>query len=228
MKLSFPYRLGLFFVGMVLIGAKANAMVITREFLVRNGINPNAATQALDAFDRLRFQIGNQEVITIVDYTLPSYTRRMSIIHTGTGQIERYLVTHGKKSGEEWVERTSNQLAFYSRGTDFNSFRSPTGTFLTDSTKMSARTGYSLTVRGMDDPGNISAFDRYIYIHGKVGVNLEYKRKNGKVIQSEGCFVVDKPYTNHVVDTLKGGSLLFVYWNQADLEANKLRAAGIQ
>jgi hypothetical protein len=206
------------------------ASPVTREYLARMGINPNAANAALDKFDihSRNPLFKNPNMIIIVDYTLPSYVERMFLVDLNSGNIESYLTTHGKNSGTEWVNKTANELVTPENPLgDNNSLRSSVGSFLTSSTKQSARTGWSRTIIGLDPDNQNTFVPRYIYIHGKDGVNLDYKKKNGFVVQSEGCFVVDTPFAKHVVDSIGKGTFMYVHWNRKELNdnMNKARAA---
>jgi hypothetical protein len=189
---------------------QAEAGTVTRELLVRYGINPSAATKALNGYDRFSDKINNQNYMTIVDFSLPGYKKRLYVINMNTGKIAEYFTTHGVNSGANWVVRTSNQIAAGDK--DIGSLRTATGNFLTLHTKQSQRTGYSLTLGGQD-ADNKNTYARSIYVHGAKGVNIPWMKAHGGIFRrSEGCLMLDSPLRDKVISRIKGGSFLYSYW----------------
>lgn len=215
--------LGLSTLIFVMVASSASAEPVTRDYLVRNGVSAGAATEALNSYDHFSKDIKNKTFLAIVDFNKSALDERMYIVNMLNGVIEKFRVAHGVNSGDNWVTQLSNELA--KSGKDVGSLRSTSGNFMTLTTKHSDRAGFSLTVNGLDQD-NKSAFDRFIYVHGATGVNPDWaKAHDGIVRRSEGCFMVDKPYTEHVIEELKSGSLLYAYWNHDEMLANYLASA---
>src|SRR4051812_48404075 len=48
-------------------------------------------------------RLGNPDVLTIIDFDLPSTARRMYVIDMRSGEVEPYLVAHGKNTGVNYA-----------------------------------------------------------------------------------------------------------------------------
>ena len=63
------------------------------------------------------------------------------------------------------------------------------------------------------EPGfNDKAFDRDVVIHGADYVSNDFARVNGRIGRSHGCPAVPTAMARPVIDTLKDGQLLFIYY----------------
>lgn len=184
-----------------------------RELLTAAGLSNKIVDQVSFNYQKHRAKISRPDQMGIVDFTKASYEPRFYLFDFSTRKFTIYFVTHGINSGTNWVIQTSNELK---DDQDIGSKRSAHGSFLTLSTKVSQRTGYSLTIDGLD-LDNKNTFKRFIYIHGGQGVNKDWQDShNGIFKRSQGCFVVDEPFRLEVIEQLKEGSFLYAYWNQEE------------
>ena len=72
--------------------------------------------------------------------------------------------------------------------------------------------GYSLRLRGLDPGFNDNALSRAIVMHGAPYVSQAIADRLGRLGRSWGCPAVRQEVARTVIDTLKGGALLFAYY----------------
>lgn len=157
------------------------------------------ATHYFNKYQRI---IKNKRYLTVIDYTKPSSTKRMSIIDLKTHRVERHLVAHGKNSGVGYANDFSNRM---------NSFKSCKGLFLTGSSYFGTH-GKSLHLLGLERGVNDHALDRGIVIHGANYVNSRSVSLNGGLLgRSWGCPAVPLKEVDQIVDKIRNGSLLYIH-----------------
>jgi hypothetical protein len=156
-----------------------------------------------------RTQFSNRRYITIIDYTKPSTSRRLFLINMESGEVQRFLVSHGKNSGWLYAKRFSNRP---------ESHQSPLGFFRTGR-KYYGGHGPSLELSGLQKGINDNTACRRIVMHGahyagwgSVGAN--HAHGSGRLGRSLGCPAVPIEVAENVIDRIKGGSLLYVYARQ--------------
>ncbi len=103
-----------------------------------NQFNNKLYNRAAHYFNKYNKMIRNKRYMTVIDYTKPSYTKRMYIIDLQTRKVESHLVAHGKNSGYRYANDFSNR---------FNSYKSSKGLFLTGTTYFGTH-GRSLKLTG--------------------------------------------------------------------------------
>ena len=147
-------------------------------------------------------KVQRQNVITIVDYSVPSYKERLYVLDLNTGKVMLALhVAHGKSTGLKEAVNFSN---------DSSSLKSSLGVYLTANT-YNGKHGPSLRVHGLEPGINDKAYSRAIVVHGASYVSPEYAAKNSRVGNSWGCFAVDPRQTGKLIELIKGGSVLYAY-----------------
>jgi len=72
--------------------------------------------------------------------------------------------------------------------------------------------GYSLRLRGLDPGFNDNALSRAIVMHGAPYVSEALVAHLGRLGRSWGCPAVREDVARGMIDTLKGGALLFAYY----------------
>lgn len=146
--------------------------------------------------------IVKQDVLSIVDFSLPSSKKRLFIIDLGTGKLLfNTFVSHGRNSGIEKATRFSN---------DLNSFQSSLGFFITGKTYKGEH-GYSLRLDGLEKGINDNAHNRAIVIHAANYVNEKMAKQRGYIGRSLGCPAVPVKLHRPIIQTIKDGSCLFLY-----------------
>jgi hypothetical protein len=143
-----------------------------------------------------------KELITIIDYSLPSTDKRLFVIDLENKiLLYKCLVAHGKNSGEIFAHSFSN---------DPSSLKSATGFYLTAET-YSGKHGYSLRLDGLEKNINDNARKRDIVIHGARYVSDAFIKQYGSLGRSWGCLAVPLEISKELIDKISGGSCLFIY-----------------
>jgi hypothetical protein len=90
------------------------------------------------------------------------------------------------------------------------SFASSPGFYITGETYI-GKNGLSLTLDGIEKGINDRARERAIVMHGADYVSAEFISKYGRLGRSQGCPAVPKELNKKIIQTIKGGSCLFIY-----------------
>jgi hypothetical protein len=167
--------------------------------------NPQVLTLATRAADCARRQglLEGFKHLAVIDYSLPSTQPRLWIFDVARGRLlHQELVAHGRNTGERLAERFSNV-----EGSKMSSL----GLFQATETYVGSN-GYSLRLRGLDAGFNDNALARAIVMHGAPYVSEAIAERLGRIGRSWGCPAVRPEVARTVIDTLKGGALLFAYY----------------
>lgn len=145
--------------------------------------------------------------LTVIDYSLPSTEKRLWVFDLAQGTLVHHtLVAHGRNTGNNRARRFSNVVG---------SKKSSLGLFRTGGTYR-GKHGYSLKLDGLERGVNDNARKRAIVIHGAWYVSASFAREHGRLGRSWGCPALSKKKYRPVIDTIKGGSLIFVYYPDED------------
>jgi hypothetical protein len=177
-----------------------------------DGLSPKVLRAALDAMQaaKARGVSGRDDLLTVIDYTLPSTQRRLWVLDLAHGEVLYHeLVAHGSGSGENYATRFSNVN---------DSRQTSLGLFLTAGTYEGGN-GYSLVLRGLDKGINDRAEERHIVMHGAWYVSAEQARAQGRIGRSWGCPALSSAIAPAVIDTIKGGSFIYSYGPSSFLPA---------
>ena len=168
-------------------------------------INPKVFALALEAAASAveRGQAKDPGTLTIIDYSKPSTEKRMWVfdLHTHARLFDE-LVSHGRGSGKTNATSFSN---------DPSSNKTSLGLFRTAETYV-GHNGYSLRLDGLERGINDHARERAIVVHGALYVNAGTAKANGYLGRSPGCPAVRPEIAHSLIDTIKGGGLLFAYY----------------
>jgi hypothetical protein len=182
------------------------------------GLSPEVLSMALDAVAcaEARGVDGRDDLLTIIDYSLPSTEPRLWVLDLKKGEVLYHeLVAHGAGTGELYATRFSNVK---------DSRQTSLGLFRTGGTYMGGN-GYSLKLQGLDKGFNDRAEERHIVMHGAWYVSAEHARSQGRLGRSWGCPAVSDEVAQEIIDLIKGGSFVFSYsgtdtsWRQASTES---------
>lgn len=156
---------------------------------------------ALEGYEKLNSKLKN-EVLTVIDFSLPSTSRRMWIIDPENGEILLHtVVAHGRNSGELMAEKFSNTP---------ESYQSSIGFYLTAETYQ-GKHGYSLRLDGLEKGYNDMARARAIVIHGADYATETFAKSVGRLGRSLGCPALPSDLSKEAIDLIKNGSLLFIF-----------------
>jgi len=147
-------------------------------------------------------EIKNDHLLTIVDFSLPSYKKRLFVIDLEKGKLLfNTFVSHGRNSGTDMATRFSN---------DPNSFQSSLGFYVTGDTYKGEH-GFSLRLDGKEEGINDKAYARSIVMHAANYVNESVIKMKGYLGRSLGCPAVPPALHKAIINTIKNGSCLFLY-----------------
>ena len=164
---------------------------------------------ALEAYGQavLEGQV-QRAVLTIIDYELLSFEKRLWIIDMATGKIlfEEW-VAHGMGKPRGSGGTMEEALTF---SNESGTLKSSIGLFITAET-YHGRHGYSLKLDGLEEGVNDNARERLIVLHGAQYVSEN--RADGRLVgRSWGCPAVRPGISNTLIDAIKGGSVLWIYF----------------
>jgi hypothetical protein len=182
------------------------------------GPSPRALAAALDAMNcaRSRGIAGRDDLVTVLDYTLPSSVPRLWVLDLAHHKVLFHeLVAHGSGSGELSASHFSNAV---------NSRASSLGLYLTGTTYEGGK-GYSLRLRGLDPGLNDRAEQRNIVMHGAWYVSDEQIERYGRLGRSWGCPAVPVGMAHPIIDAIQGGSFVFAYGESGDADPVTVGAA---
>ncbi|MCD4793506.1 MAG: murein L,D-transpeptidase catalytic domain family protein [Bacteroidales bacterium] len=145
-----------------------------------------------------------KNIITIIDYSKPSTKKRFFVIDIDNNKLlYNCLTAHGKKSGNNYASEFSNMPG---------SKMSSIGFFITAET-YSGKHGYSLKLDGTEKDINDNARKRAIVIHAANYVSKSFIKKHGRLGRSWGCPALPPKLSKNIINTIKNGSVLFIYGN---------------
>lgn len=169
------------------------------------GLNPKVLKAALNSYvwasehDKLG---QNKNTLTVVDFSLPSYDKRMWVINLDSNKVLMKLyTTHGKGSGVTYATHFSNY-----GGSEASSL----GLYVT-SEEYYGKHDKSMRIDGLEKGINSNARNRAIVIHSAFYATPEFVQEHHLAGRSWGCFAVDPEIKEQLLHYIKGGSALFTY-----------------
>lgn len=172
--------------------------------LTAAGLSKNAFECAMKGYQQLleKNKLQKTNVITIVDYSLPSTQKRLYVLDMADGKILFHsLAAHGRNSGSLYANEFSNKPS---------SLKTSLGFFITGST-YNGNNGYSLKLNGCEKGINDKALERAIVMHGADYVDEKFAAQNGYLGRSHGCPAVPQNISKKIIDVIKNGSCVFLY-----------------
>lgn len=155
-----------------------------------------------------------KDIISICDFSQSSNSKRLYILDLANGKVLfNTLVAHGRNTGEEFAKYFSNEPS---------SYKSSLGFYSTKNTYVGQH-GLSLTLAGQEPGYNSNAESRAIVMHGADYVCNKFACDNGRLGRSLGCPAVSYELSTPIINTIKDGSCLFVYYpDNKYLSASKM------
>lgn len=152
-------------------------------------------------------------VLTVVDFDLPSTEKRLWVLDLAQKQVLFHtLVAHGHNSGE-------NKATNFSNTNESN--MSSLGFYVTEG-EYQGKHGRSLKLQGLDEGFNTNAAMRSVVMHGAEYVSEEFIKQNGRLGRSLGCPALPMDLKDEIIETVQGGSCLFVNASTADYSSKFL------
>lgn len=168
------------------------------------GLNAEAYHKAITGFLNMVIsgEVHNPGVLSIIDFSRPSSEKRLFVLDTYDGSLLfNTLVAHGRNSGKLLATRFSNRR---------NSYMSSLGFYVTGDPFIGQH-GYSLRLEGIEKGWNDNASSRRIIMHPADYVSEEHIRQWGYLGRSEGCPAIPEELDSAIIDSIRGGSCLFIY-----------------
>jgi hypothetical protein len=171
-------------------------------FMFFSAEDRNAFEIAASFYRQNHSLIENKNYLAIIDYTKPSWVKRLFIYDAAGNRVRSFLVAHGKESGFIFAREFSNES---------NSHKSCKGFFLTGEPFI-GENGLSLLLHGLQEGINNNALARDIVIHGASYVSWGSLLENcGRLGRSLGCPAVSQEDIDEVVGRLKNGALIYIH-----------------
>ncbi|WP_160713991.1 murein L,D-transpeptidase catalytic domain family protein [Chitinophaga solisilvae] len=168
------------------------------------GLSRDAFDNAMRGYEQLeeKGRIKNPDIISIIDYSLPSSRKRLFVIDLKNKLLLfNTLVSHGRNSGTLNANTFSNAM---------NSYKSSLGFFITGDTYIGEH-GYSLRLQGEEAGINDNALSRGIVMHSAAYVNDNLIKSQGYIGRSLGCPAIPEKLHRKVIERIRNGTCLFSY-----------------
>lgn len=147
-------------------------------------------------------QVNKASVLTVVDFTKPSFEKRLWVIDLKNGRVLMHMhVAQGRNTGAIYAKRFSNNPG---------SHESSPGLFTTQNV-YDGKHGESLRVNGLEKGVNSNALSRAVVIHPAPYVTPSFIKQNGYAGRSWGCFAVNPAKADKFIGLIKGGSVFYAY-----------------
>ncbi len=146
--------------------------------------------------------------LAVVDFSKPSFSKRMMIIDLQSGKRSFYRVAHGRNSGKLYARRFSDIP---------DSNMSSLGLFRVTKLYYGDHGGLALKLAGLDSLRNGNAARRDIVLHEAGYVSIPYILLNVVTLhspmigRSNGCFAVSKYDIGTVVQKLYDGGFIYAW-----------------
>lgn len=145
----------------------------------------------------------SKPIMTLIDFSKPSTEKRLFVFDMEKKKmLYSSVVSHGRNSGVNYATSFSNE---------YGSYKSSLGFYLTENTYQ-GKNGYSLVLNGLEEGVNDRAKQRAIVMHGAAYANPS-TIVSGRLGRSLGCPALPQAAAKPIIDTIKKGSVLFIYAN---------------
>ncbi len=180
------------------------AMLYDELELQKKGLSEDAFIYAMKGFDKLvkEGKVSNKRLLTVADFTKSSAQKRFFVIDVKNEKVLYHTwVAHGRGSGGEFANSFSNIP---------ESYQSSLGFYVTSGT-YNGKNGFSMRLEGLEAGINSNALNRAIVIHGAPYVSQGFINARGYIGRSHGCPALPENLNKPIIETIKDGSLLFIY-----------------
>lgn len=186
-----------------------NASELYEKLDIKNIVSFAAFNKALEGYNKIDNKKKN--ILTVIDFTKPSNKERMCVIDMDNNKVlHSTVVAHGKNSGELYATSFSNVNG---------SNKSSLGFYVTSETYQGGN-GYSLRLDGLEKGINDRARERAIVIHGAAYANKSVAANGRRLGRSLGCPALPVNVNKPIINTIKDGSVLFIYAENTDYSKN--------
>ena len=169
------------------------------------GLTKKAFQYALKGYNYLleHHWLNNPTILSICDMSQSSRNKRLYVLDLDQKKVVvNTYVAHGRNSGGEFAHSFSNNPS---------SHKSSLGFYVTQDTYYGSN-GFSLKIRGLERGFNDRANSRAIVVHGSEYVGPDFLQMNTFCGRSYGCPAVPADESETIIDLIKEGSCLFIYY----------------
>ena len=182
--------------------------LIYEQMNLKGLIDINAFEAAYVGYKKLNNNKNN--LLTIIDFNLPSTEKRMYVLDLSKKEVLYVThVAHGRNSGGNYATSFSNKNG---------SYQSSLGFYRTAET-YNGGNGYSLRLDGLEKGINDLARPRAVVIHGADYCNENFIKSTGRLGRSFGCPALPQELNKPIINTIKDGSLIFIYADKPEYYA---------
>ena len=182
--------------------------LIYEQMNLKGLIDFNAFAAAYVGYKKLNNNKNN--LLTIIDFNLPSTEKRMYVLDLSKKEVLYVThVAHGRNSGGNFATSFSNKNG---------SYQSSLGFYRTAET-YNGGNGYSLRLDGLEKGINDLARPRAVVIHGADYCNEAFIKSTGRLGRSFGCPALPQELNKPIINTIKDGSLIFIYADKPEYYA---------
>ena len=187
-------------------GLLAEMSLLYNEINLKSlGLSEKAFEYAYKGYTYLmhHHSLNRANVISICDFSQSSRRKRLYVVDLEQKKVViNTYVAHGRRSGSEYARSFSNNP---------ESHKSSLGFYVTEQTYYGDH-GLALKIHGLERGFNDKADARNIVIHGSEYVGPDFLRSNRFTGRSFGCPAVPSSQTDSLIQTIKNGSCLFIYY----------------
>ena len=172
--------------------------------LNQSGLSKETFKYAIKGYENLisTSAIKDTQYLSVVDFSQSSRKKRFYLFDFKNHKLlKNTFVAHGKNSGVDMATRFSNIPG---------SEQSSLGFYLTKGTYI-GKNGFSLKMSGLEKKFNDNAEKRAIVVHGADYVNAS-RVQSDYMGRSQGCPALPRAEATEIIDLIKDGSALFVYY----------------
>ncbi len=184
---------------------KEAASLYRRLSLEEKGLSAQAFNHAYKGYQVLleKKLISKSDYLTICDFSQSSKQKRLYLIDLCSDEVLlNTWVAHGRNSGLDMATKFSNTP---------ESLQSSLGFYVTKQTYHGAH-GLSLRLEGVEPGFNDKAFKRAIVIHGADYIGEQRLKQSSFMGRSYGCPAVPQKESAALINTIKNGTCLFIYY----------------
>ncbi|MDZ4203397.1 MAG: murein L,D-transpeptidase catalytic domain family protein [Bacteroidales bacterium] len=178
--------------------------------LANTGLSRDVFNLAIKGLEKLNLneKLQNPNIVTIADYSQSSNKKRLYVIDLKNKKLLfNTYVAHGRNTGEEYARSFSNEEG---------SYKSSLGFYITQHPITGSYTGFSLLLDGVEKGFNDHAVKREIIIHAAEYATENFIKKYGRLGRSFGCPSLPPDMNKPIIETIKGGTCLFIYNQNED------------
>jgi len=179
--------------------------IFTLINLTESGLTRDIFEMAIKGLNKLDTagKLQNRDIVSIADYSQSSNKKRFYVIDLKNRKLLfNTYVAHGRNTGDEFASSFSNVVG---------SYKSSLGFYVTEHSIIGSHTGFSLMIDGVEKGFNDNAVKREIIIHAADYATESFIKKNGRLGRSFGCPVLPPDVNKQIIETIEGGSCLFIY-----------------